>query len=127
MVEMQDVAKILKSATKDSLVIVDELGRGTSTFDGFGLVYAVSEEIVSRIKSFTILATHFHEMAQLKHSYPTMVQNLKVDTYLDENGMMTILYKISEGISDKSFGISIARQVGFSEEIVQVCLNSTCK
>ncbi|KAI6184360.1 DNA-MISMATCH-REPAIR-2 domain-containing protein [Aphelenchoides bicaudatus] len=117
--EMKDVATILSDATCNSLVIIDELGRGTSTFDGFGIVYAVSEEIVCKLKSLTILATHFHEMAQLKLSYPELVQNQKVDTFLDSNGAVTILYKISEGISDKSFGISIARQVGFSEKIIE--------
>lgn len=58
---------------------------------------------------------------QLKNSYPEKVKNLKVETYLDENGMMTILYKISEGVSEQSFGISIARMVGFSDDIVKVC------
>lgn len=92
-----------------------------STFDGFGLAFAVAEEIVCKIKCLTLFATHFHEFAQLKISYPTMVKNLKVDTYLDESGEMIILYKISDGIAEQSFGISIAKMVGFSEDIIKVC------
>lgn len=62
MQEMKDVSVVLNNATSNSLVIIDELGRGTSTFDGFGLIYAISDEIVCNIKAFTLLATHFHEM-----------------------------------------------------------------
>ncbi|KAI6178934.1 DNA-MISMATCH-REPAIR-2 domain-containing protein [Aphelenchoides besseyi] len=118
MAEMNDCASILKNATPNSLVIIDELGRGTSTFDGFGIAISIAEEIVTR-GCYSMFATHFHEMGILKERYPDRVQNLKVDTYADENGAVTILYKISPGVAEKSFGICIARMVGFPDSVIK--------
>ncbi|VDN18340.1 unnamed protein product [Gongylonema pulchrum] len=109
----------LQSATCNSLVIVDELGRGTSTYDGFGLAWAIAEDILCRVKCFCIYATHYHELTELSNIYPKLLKNVCTAFQIDENGCLILLYKIVPGIAGHSFGLNIGKMVGLSESLLQ--------
>lgn len=122
MAEMIDCTTILEKATANSLILIDELGRGTSTYDGFGLAWAIAEDIIRRINCFSLFATHFHEMSKLEEKYPGKVKNYRMET-LVEDAKLTILFQIVPGVADQSFGLNIAEMVGFSEEIIEDAKN----
>jgi DNA mismatch repair protein MutS len=117
MVEMSETANILNHATARSLVILDEIGRGTSTFDGVSIAWAVTEHLHDRIKARTLFATHYHELTELGRVLKG-VRNLHVSVKEWGEGIV-FLHQIVEGPTDKSYGIHVARLAGIPREVVE--------
>ncbi|MEM7541280.1 MAG: DNA mismatch repair protein MutS [Pseudomonadota bacterium] len=116
MVEMVEMANILNSATSQSLVLIDEIGRGTSTFDGMAIAWACAEVLANERQSFTLFATHYFELTALAERIPT-VANVKVDA-IEHGDSVAFLHTVSDGPADRSFGISVARLAGLPIETV---------
>jgi DNA mismatch repair protein MutS len=115
MVEMVETARILNTATSRSLVILDEIGRGTSTYDGLSLAWAITEHIHEQIGCRTLFATHYHELTQLEESLPRVANlNVAVKEWNDE---VVFLHRIVKGGADKSYGIHVARLAGIPREV----------
>ena len=117
MMEMNEVAHILQFATERSLVILDEVGRGTGTYDGLSVAWAVSQYLVSRIRAKTLFATHYLELTELEALYPE-VKNLSIAVE-EEGERIVFLHKILLGSANKSYGIHVARLAGLPEEVIQ--------
>lgn len=119
MVEMIEAANILHHATPKSLVILDEIGRGTSTYDGVSIAWAVVEYIHNhpQLRSKTLFATHYHELTQLADLLPG-VRNYNV-AVTEADGKVVFLHKIVEGGADKSYGIHVAQLAGMPPSVVQ--------
>ncbi|MGI6588269.1 MAG: DNA mismatch repair protein MutS [Peptococcia bacterium] len=116
MVEMNEVANILNHATPYSLVILDEVGRGTSTYDGLSMAWAISEYLIKELKAKTLFATHYHELTCLSNLYKK-IENLSVA--VQEKGEEIIfLHKITPGAADKSYGIQVAKLAGLPQIVV---------
>ncbi len=116
MVEMIEVSTILNYATKSSLLVLDEIGRGTSTFDGLSIAWAVLEHITNRVKAKTLFATHFHELTELEDlegvkNYRVLVNQMK-DT-------IVFLHKIARGGASQSFGIEVASLAGVAKPVIE--------
>lgn len=115
MVEMSECAYILKNATPKSLVILDEVGRGTSTFDGMSLAWAIAENLYKK-RVFTLLATHYFELTELAKLY-SGIKNYHV-TVKEWNGEVIFLYKVLPGVTNQSYGIEVAKLAGIPQEVV---------
>lgn len=116
MLEMNEVSNILKNATEHSFVILDEVGRGTSSDDGLSIAMAIVEYLSKNKRVKTVFATHFHELTVLENELAN-VKNLKIEI-LEENNNLVFLRKISEGKSDRSYGIEVAKLSGLPDEII---------
>ena len=117
MVEMTELAAILTRATKDSLVLLDEVGRGTSTFDGLSLAWAISEFLHSSIKCKAVFATHYHQLTQLEGILPG-VKNYSI-AVKEETGTITFLRTVVPGATDKSYGVHVARLAGVPDAVTK--------
>ncbi|MBQ9495734.1 MAG: DNA mismatch repair protein MutS [Treponema sp.] len=114
LVEMTETASILRSATKKSLVIMDEVGRGTSTEDGLAIAWAVSEYLLNEITCKTLFATHYHELTRMQHK---AIKMLCMDVS-EQNGAIIFLRKVKEGASENSYGIHVARLAGVPHQVI---------
>jgi DNA mismatch repair protein MutS len=117
MVEMTETANILNNATERSLVVLDEIGRGTSTLDGLSLAWAIAEHIAGEVKSRTLFATHYHELTDLSERF-NGVRNLNVAVREWEDQVI-FLHRIVEGGTDRSYGIHVARLAGVPRGVIE--------
>jgi len=116
MVEMTETANILNNATEKSLIILDEIGRGTSTFDGISLAWAIAEYIYEKIKGKTLFATHYHQLNKLAEKYSGISNyNIAVREHGDE---ILFLRKIIQGGTDKSYGVHVAKLAGLPNDVI---------
>jgi DNA mismatch repair protein MutS len=117
LVEMNETANILNNATPRSLIILDEIGRGTSTFDGLSIAWSVAEYLHNQVGAKTLFATHYHELTELSATLPRIKNfNVAVREWHDQ---VVFLHKILPGGTDKSYGIQVARLAGLPKEIIQ--------
>ena len=117
MVEMIETANILNSATDKSFILLDEIGRGTSTYDGVAIAWSVSEFIAERINARCIFATHYHELNVMTNTYP-QIKNFRI-TITEENGEIEFLRKIVQGGASKSYGIQVAKMAGLPNSVIK--------
>jgi DNA mismatch repair protein MSH2 len=119
MAEMLEASTIVRTATSKSLVIIDELGRGTSTFDGFGLAWAISQYLVRNIGCWTIFATHFHELTNLAKEEKGVVNRHVSAQVSDADNEVTFLYEVLEGCCQQSYGVHVARMAHFPKSVIE--------
>lgn len=117
MVEMTETAEILHQATAESLVLMDEIGRGTSTFDGLALAYAAAEHLATEIRAFTLFATHYFELVRLPVDCPS-VRNVHLDAMEHKNGVV-FLHAVREGPASRSYGLQVAALAGVPQAVLR--------
>jgi DNA mismatch repair protein MutS len=117
MVEMTELANILDNASKDSLILLDEVGRGTSTFDGLAIAWAISEYLHNVVKGKAIFATHYHQLTQLEGVLPG-VRNYNM-AVKEEGGSITFLRSVVPSATDKSYGVHVAKLAGVPEAVIK--------
>ncbi len=117
MVEMNETAQILNNATEKSLIILDEIGRGTSTYDGISIAWAVAEYIHTKIRAKTMFATHYHQLNKLSEEHEG-IKNMNV-AVSEKEDKIVFLHKLIEGGTDKSYGIQVANLAGLPKEVVE--------
>lgn len=121
MVECSETAELLLHATERSLIILDELGRGTSTFDGMAIAQAVIEHIHARVRARTLFSTHFHELTKLEYSLKRLV-SYRVEVE-EKDGDIYFLHRVSRGSTDRSYGINVARMAGMPHPVIKRSLS----
>lgn len=117
MVEMNEAANAIKNATENSLILFDELGRGTATFDGMAIAQSIIEYIAVNIKCKTMFSTHYHEITDLSNSIKTL-KNVHVSA-IEEEGKITFLHKVKDGSVDKSYGIHVAKLASLPDALIK--------
>ncbi len=128
MVEMLETSNIINGATDKSLILLDEVGRGTSTYDGVAIAWSISDYIATQIKARTIFATHYHELRVLEDAFP-QISNYRVDV-VENNGEIEFLHKIVKGATGLSYGLQVAKMAGLPNSIISkanVLLNKLTK
>ncbi len=120
MVEMVETAQIIHHATSNSLIIMDEIGRGTSTYDGISIAWAVAEYLVTNgiHTPKTLFATHYHELQTLENLYPRQIKNYHMTT-IEENGQPVFLHTLQSGGASSSFGVAVAELAGVPDKVIE--------
>ena len=116
MVEMSETANILNNATAHSLVLMDEIGRGTSTFDGLSLAWAAAEHLARNLKAFTLFATHYFELTQLPDQLPG-IYNAHL-TASEHDNRIVFLHRVQEGPASRSYGLQVAQLAGVPQSVI---------
>ncbi len=116
MVEMKEAKNAIVNATENSLILFDELGRGTATYDGLSIAQSILEYIDKDIKCKTLFSTHYHELTELENTHPS-IKNVHVDA-VETNGVLTFLHKVKPGAVDKSYGIHVASLANMPDKVI---------
>ena len=114
---MKEANRAIENATEHSLILFDELGRGTATYDGISLAQAIIEYIHDNIKAITFFSTHYHELTELEE-HKKHIKNVHVSAY-EENGNITFLHKVKDGSIDKSYGIHVAKLANLPDSLIK--------
>ena len=117
MVEMLEARNAIVNATENSLILFDELGRGTATYDGLSIAQSILEYVSSNIKCKTMFSTHYHELTDLENK-DKGIKNVHVDA-IEENGVITFLHKVKDGAVDKSYGIHVASLANMPDSVIK--------
>ena len=118
MVEMSETANILNNATSKSLILMDEIGRGTSTFDGLALANAIARQLIERIQAYTMFATHYFELTELSKNY-SIIRNVHLSA-VEDKVTIVFLHNVHDGAAAKSYGIQVARLAGVPKNVISV-------
>ncbi|MFC3908706.1 DNA mismatch repair protein MutS [Legionella dresdenensis] len=118
MVEMTETANILRQATRHSLVLIDEIGRGTSTHDGMALAYAACAYLADKVKAYTLFSTHYFELTRLPETFPC-IRNVHVQATLAQDKIV-FLYQIDQGCANRSYGLEVAQLAGIPAEVLKL-------
>lgn len=121
MVEMTEAANILHNATENSLVLMDEIGRGTSTYDGLSLAWACAQQLAEKNRAFTLFATHYFELTALAEQLPA-VENVHLEA-IEHDQKIVFMHKIKSGAASKSYGLQVAKLAGLPEPVLQQARN----
>jgi DNA mismatch repair protein MutS len=117
MVEMTETANILNNATANSLVLMDEIGRGTSTYDGLSLAWACAEYLAAKTQSYTLFATHYFELTQLAEQLPELA-NVHLDA-VEHQDTIRFMHAVQEGAANRSYGLQVAQLAGVPRTVIQ--------
>ena len=117
MVEMNEAANILNNATRHSLVLMDEIGRGTSTFDGLALAWSCAEKLIRDISAYTLFATHYFEMTQLPDLFE-QARNIHLDA-IEHGDKIVFMHQVKEGAANQSYGLQVAQLAGVPTDVIQ--------